>query len=80
MKCTKISVLRNLEKVPEPGRPFVVVDDVTYISEAFIKDGSISKAKIGDNWSVKTEEWSDGRKYVADISAGINPQVAVGPG
>nr|BFD43192.1 hypothetical protein FFPRI1PSEUD_46910 [Pseudomonas sp. FFPRI_1] len=31
-----------LEKTPEPGQPFVVVDGVTYISEAAIKDASIT--------------------------------------
>lgn len=31
-----------LEKTPEPGQPFVVVDGITYISEAAIKDASIT--------------------------------------
>ncbi|WP_236185066.1 hypothetical protein [Pseudomonas protegens] len=31
-----------LEKAPEPEQPFVVVDGVTYISEAAIKDASIA--------------------------------------
>ncbi|MBB1617122.1 hypothetical protein A9978_32200 [Pseudomonas sp. UMC65] len=36
-----------LEKTPEPGKPSVVVDGVTCLSEAFIKDGSITKTAVG---------------------------------
>ncbi|MFJ2456438.1 DUF1983 domain-containing protein [Pseudomonas protegens] len=59
-------------KSPEEARkPFIVVDGVTYISQAFIRDSSISKTTVGDNWSVKVEDWHDGRKYFAGIGAGV---------
>lgn len=69
-------ILESAKEADEP-QPFIVVDGVTYIREAFIKDGAITKAKIGDGWSVKVEDWSDGRKYVAGIGAGIDPQFMV---
>ncbi|PUA41422.1 hypothetical protein C5U62_31800 [Pseudomonas protegens] len=48
-----------LGKTPEPGKPSVVVDGVTYISEAFIKDGSITKTAVG------------GKPYLAGFGAGV---------
>lgn len=60
-----------LEKAPEPEQPFVIVDGVTYISEAAIKDGSIDKVKIGDGWSVKMETTAGGQKCAASFGLGL---------
>ncbi|MFJ3121057.1 hypothetical protein ACIPI6_31525 [Pseudomonas protegens] len=48
-----------LEKAPGPGKPSVVVDGVTYISEAFIKDGAITRTTVGD------------KPYLAGFGAGV---------
>ncbi|POA52115.1 MULTISPECIES: phage tail tip fiber protein [unclassified Pseudomonas] len=61
-----------LEKAPEPGQPFVVADGATYINEAIIKDASIPKTKIADNWSVTMETTAGGQKCVAGIGVGID--------
>jgi hypothetical protein len=46
-------------------QPFIVVDGVTYINEAFVVGGSITKAKIGDKWSVRFGVTPTGEKYYA---------------
>ena len=55
---------------PKTAPPFIVVDGITYISEAEVERGSIAKAKIGDNWSVKVE-LCNGRYVAAGISSGL---------
>ena len=55
---------------PKTAPPFIVVDGITYIREAEVERGSIAKAKIGDNWSVKVE-LCNGRYVAAGISSGL---------
>lgn len=65
----------NLDK-PEQPEPFVAVDGVTYMNEALIKDGTITNAKIGANWSVKME-LRNGKFVAAGIGLGIDSQFLV---
>lgn len=55
---------------PKTAPPFIVVDGITYISEAEVERGSIAKAKISDNRSVKME-WCNGRYVVAGTGIGF---------
>lgn len=65
----------NLDKAVEPEsseaepKPFIVVDGVTYISQAEVERCSITKAKLGAMWSMKTELRS-GTSYVSGIGIG----------
>ncbi|MDI3274871.1 hypothetical protein [Pseudomonas sp. AL03] len=61
----------NLDK-PEQPEPFVMVDSVTYMNEAFIKDGMID-AKIATNWSVKME-LRNGKFVATGIGLGLESQ------
>ena len=61
--------LASLGKKEQP-KPFVVVDGVTYISEAEVERGSITNAKIGDSWSIKME-LRDGQYFAAGIGLGV---------
>lgn len=65
VRC-QIGGLPELEK----PRPFIVVDGVSYIREAEVERGSITNAKIGDNWSVKVE-LCNGRYVATGISSGL---------
>ena len=51
--------------------PFKVVDGVTYVSEAFVDDGSITKTKIANEWSVRVELSPTGQPYAAGFGIGI---------
>jgi|GEM_PF-7058822 hypothetical protein len=59
----------------ESSKPFVVVDGVTYINEAFIKEGSIASPRLA-SWVVNMKVGADG-KYVA---AGLGLGIEVDPG
>lgn len=68
--------LGNLEKSEAPP-PFIVIDGATYISEAEVERGSITKAKIESNWSVRLQLDSQGRYFTAGIGIGIADSVIV---
>lgn len=51
--------------------PFKVVDGVTYVSEAFVDDGSITKTKIANEWPVRVELSPTGQPYAAGFGIGI---------
>ncbi|QQX60928.1 hypothetical protein [Pseudomonas chlororaphis] len=54
-------------------KPFIVIDGVTYISEAEVERASIASAKLGDDWKVKTVLLNG--KYVATgIGLGVDSQ------
>lgn len=55
--------------VEQPAKPFIVVDGTTYLSEAFIKDCTITSGKIASNWSVKMQANAQG-KYIAGLGLG----------
>lgn len=59
--------LGDLSKT-DPAQPFVVADDQVFLSEALIKNASVTKAKISDIWSIKMALRNG--KYIA---AGIGP-------
>lgn len=61
----------------QPAKPFVVVDGTTYLNEAFIKDGTIARAKIASNWSVKMQVTQDGKYVAAGIGLGFPSQFLV---
>ncbi|BAV74185.1 bacteriophage host specificity protein [Pseudomonas chlororaphis subsp. aurantiaca] len=52
-------------------KPFIVIDGVTYISEAEVERASIACAKLGDDWKVKTVLLNG--KYVA-TGIGLSPE------
>ena len=56
---------------PVDIEPFKVVDGVTYVSEAFVDDGSITKTKIANEWSVRVELSRAGQPYAAGFGIGI---------
>jgi hypothetical protein len=64
---------KRLKKEP---KPFIVVDGVTYISQAEVERGSITKARIGDNWTVKTP-LLNGRHVATGFGVGIDSQFLV---
>ncbi|MBW1251059.1 hypothetical protein I7860_30815 [Pseudomonas tolaasii] len=66
----------DLEKGDQP-QPFVVVDGVTYIRQAFIDDGTITKAKITDECSVRFGVTPTGEKYAAGLGLGVDPECLV---
>lgn len=61
----------------QPAKPFVVVDGTTYLNEAIIKDGTIARAKIASNWSVKMQVTQDGKYVAAGIGLGFPSQFLV---
>ena len=61
----------------QPAKPFVVVDGTTYLSEAFIEDGTITSGKIASNWSVKMQANAQGKYVVAGIGLGYPSQFLV---
>jgi len=65
------SLIGTLESTINP-KPFIVVDGVTYMNEAFIKESSIG-VKIAKDWSVKAE-LHNGDYVVAGIGLGIDSQ------
>lgn len=56
---------------PVDIEPFKVVDGVTYVNEAFVADGSITKTKIANEWSVRVELSPNGQPYVAVFGVSI---------
>lgn len=58
---------------PKP-RPFFVVDGVTYLSEAFIKESSIVAQPLSANWSVKVQVTDSGQQVVAGLGEGLPSQ------
>ena len=54
-------------RLPEP---FIVVDGVTYISQAEVDSGFVPKAKLSDSYSVKME-LRDGQYFAAGIGLGV---------
>lgn len=79
LSITHDGVLRTqiggLHKEEKP-QPFVVVDGVVYMSEALIKDASISD-KLGANWSIKMQVNTRGQYVAAGIGLGIESQLLV---
>lgn len=59
------------EAVKAEPKPFIVVDGVTYISEAEVERGSITKAKLDAMWSVKTE-LRNGNYVCVGVGVGIS--------
>jgi hypothetical protein len=67
---------------PEP-KTFIIVDGVTYMNEAFIKDGMIGDKHTIESqflvdsakWAVKMERRQDGRLYCAGIGVGVGDAV-----
>jgi len=55
---------------PKVPTPFVVIDGVTYISQAEVERASITGAKIADVWSVKMQATSGGQYVAAGIGLG----------
>ena len=62
---------------PEQPEPFKVDGDQVSIDKAFVEGGSITKAKIGDEWSVRMDFSADGKKYAAGIGPGIESEFLV---
>lgn len=58
----------------ESQKPFIVVDGVTYIRQEFIEDRSITKAKIGAEWSVRIGVTPTGEKYATGLGLGDAPE------
>lgn len=56
---------------PVDIEPFKVVDGVTCVSKAFVDDGSITKTKIANEWSVRVELSPTGQPYAAGFGIGI---------
>lgn len=54
-------------RLPEP---FIVVDGVTYISQAEVDSGFVPKAKLSDSYSVKME-LRDGKYVAAGVGVGV---------
>lgn len=61
------------------SKPFIVVDGVTYLSEAFIADASIKMAEIKSQflvdpakYSIKLESGQDGRLFCASVGLGLS--------
>lgn len=63
--------------VPVDVEPFKVVDGVTYVSEAFVDEGSIAKTKVTGEWSIKVKLTPDGKPYASGFGFGINSQYVV---
>lgn len=63
--------------VEQPAKPFTVVDGTTYLSESFIKDGTITSGKIASNWSVKMQATANGQYVAAGIGLGLPSQFLV---
>lgn len=62
--------------ISEAPPPFVVVSDQLYMSESLVKDGSITQAKIIDNWSVKMG-LRNGKYVAAGFGLGLGSQCLV---
>ncbi|SCZ13310.1 DUF1983 domain-containing protein [Pseudomonas sp. NFACC37-1] len=56
---------------PEPTQPLKVGDGQVFISEAFIKDGSITTPKLDPMWSVKMQLNANGQYIAAGIASQI---------
>lgn len=63
------------EVVKAEPKPFIVVDGVTYISEAEVDSAFVSKAKIESMWSVKVE-LRNGKCFAAGIGVGEGPDLS----
>ncbi|MFL1495066.1 phage tail tip fiber protein [Pseudomonas antarctica] len=55
----------------EGPSPFVVADGKVYLRDDLVKEGSITSAKIGDEWSVRFELSPTGQTYAAGFGIGI---------
>ena len=66
----KIGKLDQLE-------PFKVDGDQAFLNKAFVDDGSVEKAKVGDEWMVRIGVAPDGKKYTAGMGVGNESQYVV---
>lgn len=64
----------NLEKT-EQSEPFIVVDGVTYINEAVIKEATLD-SRLSPNWTLRVQEGVNG-PYAAGIGMGLSSQFIV---
>ncbi|QOQ76469.1 DUF1983 domain-containing protein [Pseudomonas poae] len=53
-----------------PG-PFVVADGKVYLRDAVVKESSIAKTKIANEWSIKIKRSQSGQPYAAGFGIGI---------
>ncbi|WP_421560841.1 MULTISPECIES: phage tail tip fiber protein [unclassified Pseudomonas] len=67
--------ISDLQKGEQP-QPFVVIDGVTYISEAAITNAMID-SKVSTNWSVKMQVNARGQHVAAGIGLGLPSQFLV---
>jgi hypothetical protein len=58
------------DAVEPPPKPFIVVDGVTYISQAEVERASIAGSKIADMWSVKLQVGAQGQYVAAGLGLG----------
>lgn len=68
-----------VDEEPKP-KPFIVVDGITYISEAEVERASIAKANISDSWSVKLTRNSEGHYVCKGMGLGLDSQIIVESG
>ncbi|PMV25757.1 hypothetical protein C1Y27_23680 [Pseudomonas sp. GW704-F2] len=61
-------------RAPEQPEPFKVDGGQVSIDKAFVEGGSITKAKVGDEWPVRMDFSADGKKYAAGIGLGIESE------
>lgn len=55
----------------EGQSPFVVADGKVYLRDDLVKEASIAKAKVANQWSVRVELPPNGRPYAAGFGIGI---------
>ena len=72
----QLTDLPDLHALEQP-EPFKVDGDQVSIDKAFVEGGSITKAKIGDEWPVRMDFSADGKKYAAGIGPGIESEFLV---
>ncbi|MDI2594096.1 DUF1983 domain-containing protein [Pseudomonas sp. 681] len=64
-------ILGKLETLePDQPKPFIVVDGVTYISQAEVERASITGAKLSAMWSVRMELAASGQTYAVGLGLG----------
>ncbi|GFM73589.1 hypothetical protein PSCICL_45810 [Pseudomonas cichorii] len=72
--AVRVDLGKAAEENPQP-KPFIVVDGVTYISEAEVERQTIAKLELVQGWSVKTA-LLDVRYVVTGMGIGLRSQVS----
>lgn len=73
--AVRVVLGKAAEEKPEP-KPVIIVDGVTYISEAEVERAAIANQRLKQDWSIKTVLLDD-RQVFAGVGLGIDQQFLV---